>query len=116
MRFARGDVRGPHRFTRDRPRSFVAALQSVTAEEKSKNQLSRDFWCCPIFDLCNSIGQTRKWRAIRRESALPRSQNDLSAISGSGSLLIASSRLLINLVEHARSNVAAVVIQVCSSF
>ncbi|WP_154072757.1 hypothetical protein [Bradyrhizobium erythrophlei] len=27
----------------------------MTAEEKFKNQLSRDFWCCPIFDFCNSI-------------------------------------------------------------
>src|ERR1700721_2493270 len=48
---------GPHRFTQNRPRSFVAALQNVTAEEKSKNQLSRDFWCCPILDFCNSICQ-----------------------------------------------------------
>src|ERR1700722_11079026 len=62
MRFARGDVRGPHRFTQNRPRSFVAALQNVTAEEKSKNQLSRDFWCCPIFDFCNSIGTKRTCR------------------------------------------------------
>ena len=32
-----------------------SAQQNVRAEEKSKNQLSRDFWCCPTFDFCNSI-------------------------------------------------------------
>src|ERR1700753_3797423 len=53
--FRRRQREGPHLFTQNRPRSFVAALQDVTAEEKSKNQLSRDFWCCPIFDFCNSI-------------------------------------------------------------
>jgi hypothetical protein len=51
---------GPYRFTQNRPRSLVAALQNVTAEEKSKNQLSRDFWCCPIFDFCNGICHSRK--------------------------------------------------------
>src|ERR1700722_6551578 len=70
MRFARGDVRGPHRFTQNRPRSFVAAPQNVTAEEKSKNQLSRDFWCCPIFDFCNSIGTFRTCRSDLTKSVL----------------------------------------------
>src|ERR1700733_1165337 len=53
--FRRRQREGPHRFTQNRPRSFVAALQDVTAEEKSKTQLSRDFWCCPIFDFCNLL-------------------------------------------------------------
>jgi hypothetical protein len=47
---ARGAVRGPHRFTQKRPRTFVPALQRVAAVETSKNQLSRDFWCRSIFD------------------------------------------------------------------
>ena len=34
---------GPYRFVQDRPRTFVAALNSDAAAEKSKNQLSRDF-------------------------------------------------------------------------
>jgi hypothetical protein len=46
---------GPHRFTKNRPRTCVAALKSVAAVEKSKNQLSRDFRCRSIFDFCNSI-------------------------------------------------------------
>ncbi len=56
MRFVRGNVRDPHRFTQNRPRTCVAALKGVAAVEKSKNQLSRDFRCRPIFDFCNSIG------------------------------------------------------------
>ena len=34
------------------------ALKSDAATEASKNQLSRDFWGCSIFDFCNSIGPT----------------------------------------------------------
>jgi hypothetical protein len=34
------------------------ALKSDAAAEKSKNQLSRDFWCCSIFDFCNTIPST----------------------------------------------------------
>jgi hypothetical protein len=41
---------GPHCFVRKRPRTFASALQSVAAVEVSKNLLSRDFWCCSIFD------------------------------------------------------------------
>jgi hypothetical protein len=59
MRFARGDVREPHRFTQNRPRTFVAAPQSVAARETSKNRLSRDFWRRLIFDFCNSIDPLR---------------------------------------------------------
>ena len=33
-------------------------LKSDAATEASKNQLSRDFWGCSIFDFCNSIGPT----------------------------------------------------------
>jgi hypothetical protein len=43
MRFVRGDVKGPHRFGQNRPRTFVTALQPVAAARKSKNQLSRNF-------------------------------------------------------------------------
>ena len=34
---------GPYRSVRNRPRTFVAALNSEAAVEKSKNHLSRDF-------------------------------------------------------------------------
>ena len=50
---------GPHRFMQKRPPTFVSALQRVSAVETSKNQLSRDFRCCSIFDFCNSIGTFR---------------------------------------------------------
>ena len=43
MRFTHGDVREPYRFVQNRPPSFVAALNSEAAAEKSKNQPSRDF-------------------------------------------------------------------------
>ena len=45
---------GPYRFIQNRPRTFVAALNSDAAAEKSKNQLSRDFSGRSIFDFCNS--------------------------------------------------------------
>ena len=44
---------GPYRFVQNRPRTFVAALKSDAAAEKSKDQLSRDFWGRSIFDFCN---------------------------------------------------------------
>ena len=34
---------GPYRFVQNRPRTFVAELNSDAAAEKSKNLLSRDF-------------------------------------------------------------------------
>ena len=34
---------GPYRHIQNRPGTFVVALNSKTAAEKSKNQLSRDF-------------------------------------------------------------------------
>ena len=43
IRFERGEREGPYRFVQNRPRTFVAALKSDAAAEKSKNQLSRDF-------------------------------------------------------------------------
>src|ERR1019366_3201779 len=64
MRFVRGNVREPHRFTQNRPRTCVAALKNVAAVEKSKNQISRDFRCRPIFDFCNSIGAKQPFVGI----------------------------------------------------
>jgi hypothetical protein len=55
MRFARGDMRGPHRFTQKRPRSFVWALRSIAVVEPDKNQLFRDLRRRSIFDFCNTI-------------------------------------------------------------
>ena len=46
---------GPYRFIQNRPRTFLAALKSYGAAEKSKDQLLRDFWGCSIFDFCNTI-------------------------------------------------------------
>ena len=46
----------PHRFIQNRPGTSVVALKSDTAAEKSKDQLSRDFPGCSIFDFCNKIG------------------------------------------------------------
>jgi hypothetical protein len=44
---------GPYRFIQNRSRTSVAALKSDAAAEKSKDQLSRDFLGCSIFDFCN---------------------------------------------------------------
>ena len=51
---------GPYRFIQNRSRTSVVALKSDAAAEKSKDQLSRDFWGCSIFDFCNNICQNRK--------------------------------------------------------
>ena len=55
---------GPYRFIQKRSRPSVVALKSERAAEKSRDQLSRDFWGCSIFDFCNKIGtfQTRRAR------------------------------------------------------
>jgi hypothetical protein len=47
---------GPYRFIQNRSRTSVVALKSNAAAEKSKDQLSRDFLGCSIFDFCNNIG------------------------------------------------------------
>jgi hypothetical protein len=69
MRFARGDVRGPHRLSQNRPRTFVSAPKTVAALEASKNHLLRDFRRRSIFDFCNSIPPeadiTRAGRHVR---------------------------------------------------
>jgi hypothetical protein len=48
--------KGPHRFSQNRPRTFVPALQRVAVAGKFKNELSRNFRGHSIFDFCNSIG------------------------------------------------------------
>jgi hypothetical protein len=48
---------GPCRLIQNRSRTSVVALKSDAAAERSKDQLSRDFWGCSIFDFCNNIGQ-----------------------------------------------------------
>src|SRR5258708_5518596 len=50
---------GPYRFIQNRSRISVVALKSDAAAEKPKDQLSRDFLGCSIFDFCNNIGT--KW-------------------------------------------------------
>jgi hypothetical protein len=64
---------GPYRFIQNRPRTFLAALKSYGAAEKSKDQLLRDFWGCSIFDFCNTIKQEsghRLKRKSRQKAAL----------------------------------------------
>src|SRR3979490_1569751 len=51
---------GPYRFIQNRSRVAVVALKSDAAAEKPKDQLSRDFLGCSIFDFCNKICQQRK--------------------------------------------------------
>jgi len=46
------------------------ALKSDAAAEKPKDQLSRDFLGCSIFDFCNNIGTKRTWRDVRLESVM----------------------------------------------
>ena len=46
---------GPCRFIQNRSRTSVGALKSDAAAEKSKDQRSRDFLGCSIFDFCNNI-------------------------------------------------------------
>src|ERR1044072_7818939 len=48
---------GPYRFGQNRPGISIVALKSDTAAEKRKDQLSRDFSGCSIFDFFNSICQ-----------------------------------------------------------
>src|SRR6478609_7789637 len=57
---------GPYRFIQNRSRVSVVALKSDAAAEKPKDQLSRDFLGCSIFDFCNNIGTLRT--LIRRWS------------------------------------------------
>jgi hypothetical protein len=53
---------GPYRFIQNRSRTFLTALKSYAAAEKSKDHLLRDFWGCSIFDFCNNIGTFRTCR------------------------------------------------------
>jgi hypothetical protein len=52
---------GPYRFIQNRSPTIGAALKSDAEAERSKDQLSREFSGCPIFDFYNNIGprQTR---------------------------------------------------------
>src|SRR5258705_13949366 len=70
---------GPYRFIQNRSRISVVALKSDAAAEKPKDQLSRDFLGCSIFDFCNNIGTFRTWRNVRLESV--KSPKDCSASS-----------------------------------
>jgi hypothetical protein len=38
MRFVRGDARGPHRYTQNRPSFFGEALQGASAAKRSKEE------------------------------------------------------------------------------
>jgi hypothetical protein len=50
---------GPYRFIQNRSLTSIGALKSDAAAEKSKDQLSRDFSGCWIFDFCNNIRHKR---------------------------------------------------------
>src|SRR6478672_11600142 len=70
---------GPYRFTQNRSPTSVVALKSDPAAEKAKDQLSRDFWGCSIFDFCNNIGTKRKCVHSRLMSVVGR-RTDLTGI------------------------------------
>jgi hypothetical protein len=88
MRFARGDMREPPRFTQKRPRSFVSALRSIAVVEPAKNQLLRNFRRRSIFDFATlsrvertslSRGPTSESDPIRTSEAknvTPRNESD----------------------------------------
>jgi hypothetical protein len=63
MRLTRGDVR-------DHIVSPKMASKSDAAAEKSKDQLSRDFEGCSIFDFCNNIGTNRTSSDVRHSVAI----------------------------------------------
>jgi hypothetical protein len=50
---------GPYRFIQNRSRTSLVALKA-TRQQKSEDQLSRDFGCS-IFNFCNNIGTERTW-------------------------------------------------------
>src|SRR4029077_17165686 len=63
----------PYRFIQNRSLISVVALKSDAAAEKPKDQLSRDFLGCSIFDFCNfcnNIGTYRTCCSDRWMSAL----------------------------------------------
>ena len=60
--------------------TFVAALMSVAAVGMSKNRLSRDFQCRPIFDFCNTIGRYRKLVILTNDLA------EVPSLDGTASL------------------------------
>src|ERR1700681_1854416 len=61
---------GPYRFIQNRSLASVVAVKSDAAAEKSKDQLSRDFWGCSIFDFCNNIGTKRTSGDVRSMVAI----------------------------------------------
>src|SRR3982074_3320957 len=74
---------GPYRFIQNRSRISVVALKSDAAAEKPKDQLSRDFLGCSLFDFCNNIGTFRTWRDVRLESVV-RSTADVAERADQG--------------------------------
>jgi hypothetical protein len=44
---------GPYRFIQNRPGTSIVVLKGDTAAEESKDQLSRDYLDCSIFDFCD---------------------------------------------------------------
>src|SRR3981189_2255838 len=60
---------GPYRFIQNRSRISVVALKSDAAAEKPKDQLSRDFLGCSIFDFCNNIGTFETYQPARKLAA-----------------------------------------------
>src|SRR5258705_12273774 len=55
---------GPYGFIQNRSRIFVVVLKRDAAAEKPKDQLSRDFLGCSIFDFCNNICQKQLSRTV----------------------------------------------------
>jgi hypothetical protein len=66
------------------PRAFIVALTSEAAAVRSRDQLSRDFLGCPIFDFCNNICQQRKSVDLSITSSADSSSTRLSALFAQG--------------------------------
>jgi hypothetical protein len=92
MRFARGDVRTTS-FRTKTTAAFLSAIDDFAAVAAPKNQLSRDFLGCSIFDVFDSIDPQRTLTpAVQRSKAAreceliyPKLANAISAITPGGS-------------------------------
>ena len=73
---------GPYRFIQNRSRISVVALKSDAAAEKPKDQLSRDFLGCSIFDFCNNIGAKRSFGSPQGLAAATRLRRARFAVVG----------------------------------
>ena len=72
MRFASDDVRDHMVCRKNDLRTFVCAVRSLAALEKSKNRLSRDFWSRSIFAFATQSREEQTWSFNAAMSAFDR--------------------------------------------